>query len=279
MPPQETMTAAQRALGIAEIVGQIISFVPPEWAYKSLGKYLGGCALVNQLWLAETLPIVWSTVSEPIQDMFEVVKPDRRQYYAQFVVTSCAGVWNDAWRFGDHSENLKGLVFPRLTSLHMLVSGYDGECSLPELNCPNLRYMILQDLDPSNKLGHDGMCPDEWESIFWDLPIKYPHVPDISFAYPPRVFPNAVRRLKKWHPNLRDCLKTLQIREVIMFANRDYHLSDGGGFHSYSDESDMEDLVLEENDLEYEEYKNIETPKWNPETSLRRARRFTKVYR
>lgn len=171
MPPHETMTAAQRALGIAEIVSLILSFLPRECFTPRKRDSLRHCALVNKLWLAEALPVIWYSFDLSIETVFKKLEPGRRQFYANFVVLGESHALWDASSFKRLSRNLENIVFPKMEYLLLFTSGKRGECSLPRLNCPNLRCMTFQDLDIENEEKDDDMGPDAWESIFWDLSV------------------------------------------------------------------------------------------------------------
>ncbi|KAJ5411520.1 uncharacterized protein N7487_005879 [Penicillium crustosum] len=69
MPPHGKMTAAQRALGIAEIVGLILSFVRRDWFGPRKRDSLRHCALVNKLWLVETLLMIWYAVDLSVETL------------------------------------------------------------------------------------------------------------------------------------------------------------------------------------------------------------------
>lgn len=169
MPSHGTMTAAQRALGIAEIIGLIISFVPSGWFASS--NALIHCGLVNKLWLGEVLPVIWSHIGTQIERVFTKLKPGRRQFYANFVVFAESCILNDGLCSKDLSQNLKDIVFPKMETILMFTCGERGECSLPRMNCPNLYRMTFQDMDYENEEKEDDMCPDAWESIFWDISV------------------------------------------------------------------------------------------------------------
>lgn len=170
-PPHGATTATQRALGIAEIVGNIISFLPQE--YFEPETDLISSALVNKFWLAEALPVIWKKLyPHPMEYMFAALKTDRRQFYANFVVSGTTRVFNE--REPGHEDtpcDLRAIVFPRMTGLRMFVRSQYGETSLPDLNCPNLRRMIFEDYDGIKFTESDRLGADDWESIFWDLPV------------------------------------------------------------------------------------------------------------
>ncbi|KAJ5498885.1 hypothetical protein N7453_007936 [Penicillium expansum] len=120
MPSHGTMTAAQRALGIAEIVALIISFVPSGWFTPS--NALIHCGLVNKLWLGEVLPVIWSHIGAQIERVFTKLKPGRRQFYANFVVFAESCILNDGLCSKDLSQNLKDIVFPKMETICSLVA-------------------------------------------------------------------------------------------------------------------------------------------------------------
>ncbi|OQD70716.1 hypothetical protein PENPOL_c001G10399 [Penicillium polonicum] len=235
MPPHGTMTAAQRALGIAEIVGLILSFVPRDWFEPRKRESLRHCALVNKLWLAEALPMIWYSFDLSIETLFKKLEPGRRQFYANFLVLGESNALHNTSCFKSLLRNLRRIVFPKMECLLLFTSGKRGECSLPRLNCPNLRCMTFQDFDIENDEKDDDMGPDAWESIFCDLSTNYPSLKELNFEFPPRVFPYAIRRLKKRHPNLRDCLEKLKFQEVTQFFHHDFSFADGvlAGDHDY----------------------------------------------
>lgn len=159
-PPHGATTATQRALGIAEIVGNIISFLPQE--YFEPETDLISSALVNKFWLAEALPVIWKKLyPHPMEHMFAALKPDRRQFYANFVVSGTTRVFDEREPGPEDTPcDLRGIMFPKMTELRMFVITQYGETSLPDLNCPNLRRMIFEDWDGikdtvSERLGAD----------------------------------------------------------------------------------------------------------------------------
>ncbi|KAJ5356554.1 hypothetical protein N7517_011163, partial [Penicillium concentricum] len=187
-------------LGIAEIVGHIISFLAQE--YYDPETDLVSAALVSEFWLAEALPVIWEYVyyATTLQDVFSTLDPNRRQFCANFVGFAQTRVFNGTHTPPDSSCDLSGIVFPRMTDLVMYVEAQRGECSLPTLNCPNLRRMTFDGWDDHPSMESDRLGPDDWESIFWDLPTKYPSVKELEFEYPPHLYPFALRRLKARHP-------------------------------------------------------------------------------
>ena len=170
-PPHGATTATQRALGIAEILGNIISFLPQECFEPETD--LISSALVNKFWLAEALPVIWKKVyPHPMEHMFWALKPDRRQFYANFVVSGTTRVFDDREPGPEDTPcDLRGIVFPRMTELRMYATAQYGESSLPDLSCPNLRRMIFEDWDGDKCEESDRLGADDWESIFWDLPV------------------------------------------------------------------------------------------------------------
>ncbi|KAJ5977920.1 hypothetical protein N7501_001262 [Penicillium viridicatum] len=228
MPPHGTMTAAQRALGIAEIVGLILSFVPRDWL-ETRKESLRHCALVNKLWLAEALPMIWYSIDSSTEALFKKLEPGRRQFYANFVV-------------------LGEIVFPKMECLLLFTDGKRGECSLSKLDCPNLRCMTFQNLDIETEEKDDDMGPAAWESIFWDLSTNYPSLKELEFDYTPRLFPYALRRLKKRHPNLCDSLGHLKVRWITKFLPNGADELDGydfEDFYGYSGEYDTDSSISE----------------------------------
>ncbi|KAJ6139318.1 hypothetical protein N7471_005804 [Penicillium samsonianum] len=234
-PPHGTKNATQRALGIAEIVGHIISFLSRlEQDYFEPETDLISAALVNKFWLAEALPVIWKTVwPHPMEDMFRPLKPNRRQFYANFVVSGTTRVFDDTHGPEDSPCDLSGIVFPRMTELLMFITVRNGECSLPDLNCPNLRRMVFDYRDGYHNTESDRLGAEDWESIFWDLPTKYPSLQELEFEHPPRLFPYALRRLKKRHPNLCDYLGKPKVRWITKFLPNGADESDGYDFEDF----------------------------------------------
>ncbi|OQD71317.1 hypothetical protein PENPOL_c001G03703 [Penicillium polonicum] len=208
-PPHGVTTATQRALGIAEILGNIISFLPQECFEPETD--LISSALVNKFWLAEALP-----------------------FYANFVVSGTTRVFDDREPGPEDTPcDLRGIVFPRMTELRMYVTAQYGESSLPDLSCPNLRRMIFEDWDGDKCEESDRLGADDWESIFWDLPSKYPSLKELEFDCTPRLFPYALRRLKKRHPNLCDSLGHLKVRWITKFLPNGADELDGYDFEDF----------------------------------------------
>ncbi|OQE45109.1 hypothetical protein PENCOP_c002G01073 [Penicillium coprophilum] len=239
--PHGTTTATQRALGIAEIVGHIISFLPQE-LYEPETDLISS-ALVSKIWLAEALPLIWRQVyTRTVQEIFYHLDPNRRQFYANFVTFAHTRVFNDLHTPQDSPCDLNGIVFPRMTELLVFVNAKVGECSLPNLKCPNLRRMTFETWGGSMNSGRVGA--QDWESIIWDLSTKYPSLKELGFEYPPRLYPHALRRLKARHPNLCHFLDKPRVRWTTTF------LPDG------SDESDgfkLEDIIndiFEDSDMD-----------------------------
>lgn len=195
-PSSETITAAQRALGIAEIVGLIASFVPP--AYVFVGKDLVSCTLVNKFWYDEIVPMLWRNffAYKGLDEVFLSLKPDRRQFFASLILSANSSVLDDSWRGGKDlwasGGPLHGVVFPKMNSLHMLAGAPEsGELSLPSINCPDLRSMSFGGIDEDSE-SEVGMEADGWESIFWDLPVCFCSVLYISQIQPLLTFEDQV---------------------------------------------------------------------------------------
>jgi hypothetical protein len=176
-PSSETITAAQRALGIAEIVGLIASFVTPAYAF--VGKDLVSCTLVSKFWYDEIAAMLWRNLFayKGMDEVFLGLKPDSRQFFANLILSANSSVLDDSWRGGKDlwasGGPLHGIVFPKMHSLHILsgASG-SGELSLPSIDCPNLRSMSFGGIDEDSESEVD-MDADGWESIFWDLPVCF----------------------------------------------------------------------------------------------------------
>lgn len=189
----QPLTAAQRALSIAEIVGLIITRMPRSG--RGWGHNLLSCALVNKLWLEDSLSMMWRSIHNdhgPLDVGYEntglditflELDPDRRQFYANFVGCAMLNLLDDTWDGEDpwaEGGELEGLVFPKMTVLHVMLTDVDGllatgsntfdeEAVLPSLNCPNLHTMSFGWNDA--KLMSNEVSADTWESIFWDLPV------------------------------------------------------------------------------------------------------------
>ncbi|OQD86747.1 hypothetical protein PENANT_c007G04275 [Penicillium antarcticum] len=252
----QSMTAAQRALSIPEIVGIVISHMPrccPGWAQDLLS-----CALVNKLWLDDSIKLMWKSIHQDhasiehgfntaLERRFLDLDPNRRQHYADFV--TCAMVTlidtgrddEDPWEKGG---KLDGLTFSKMTVLHIMMidangnlqagaDGRDEEVLLPSLNCPNLYCMSFASGDPD--VVTNFMSADVWESIFWDLPTKFPSIEYLDLGGYAHVFPNAVRRLEMRHPNL-DGLEDLDVHEISRFHTK----SEVEGMHSAHGTDDMD---------------------------------------
>jgi hypothetical protein len=173
--PSEAMTAAQRALGIAEILGSVISFIPRESLEAETD--LISCALVNKFWRDEVLPVIWrDCYLHTMEKVLLKLKPERRQFFANLIFHGTTGTiyhklegGKDVWATGGP---LDGIVFPKMVSLEILHREFEyGERSLPSLNCPNLQEMNFGGTMPEYFECEDGMGASGWESIFWDLPV------------------------------------------------------------------------------------------------------------
>jgi hypothetical protein len=192
----EPLTAAQRAMSTAEIIGLVITNMSrygDAWAHDLLS-----CALVNKKWMMDSLAMMWKSLHNDhrfwsatydtnppgLDVIFFEMRPDRRQFYANFVC--CATInplhedyyGEDPWAKGDE---LEGIFFPKMTVLHVMlkagsgksVSGSDRSVMdpiLPSLNCPKLHTM---DFSCNGPKVTNRVSPDTWESVFWDLPVSY----------------------------------------------------------------------------------------------------------
>ncbi|KAJ5695892.1 hypothetical protein N7536_006304 [Penicillium majusculum] len=228
-PPHGATTATQRALGIAEIVGNIISFLPQE--YFEPETDLISSALVNKFWLAEALPVIWKKLyPHPMEHMFAALKPDRRQFYANFVVSGTTRVFDEREPGPEDTPcDLRGIMFPKMTELRMFVITQYGETSLPDLNCPNLRRMIFEDWDGIKDTVSERLGADDGNRYFgishWNLKI-----------------------LLKRHPNLCDSLGHPKVRWITKFLPSGAGESEGYGFedlYDYPVESNTDSSISE----------------------------------
>ncbi|KAJ6079055.1 hypothetical protein N7467_008808 [Penicillium canescens] len=259
----QPLTATQRALSLAEIVGLIISCMPrngPGW-----GRDLLSCALVNKLWLEDSLSMMWRSIHNdhrPLDDGYEnpgiditflELRYDRRQFYANFVCCAMINLLDDSWEGEDpwaEGGEFEGLLFPKMTVLHVMLTDIDGmlatgsntcdgEAVLPSLNCPNLHTMSFE-LNDTNLVSYE-VAADTWESIFWDLPTKFPSLQHLELNGHAHIFPNALRRLQKRHPNLQG-LEYLDVHEIRRFLSESElaELDPIGVIHDPMDNEDMD---------------------------------------
>ena len=114
------------------------------------------CALVSHLWFDEALPYLWRTsrqwfsigdwYSGSLPALFAKMTPSRRQLYAN-LVEDCllVTVSHESTTAGEADEAFRGVHFPKLQSITMMLPGY-GSKHVPLINSPNVTML---ELDPS----------------------------------------------------------------------------------------------------------------------------------
>ncbi|KAJ5120363.1 uncharacterized protein N7515_009751 [Penicillium bovifimosum] len=225
--PEEDMTAAQRVFGIAELLDHIASFMLVDQSNTDESNTtnlrhqdLASFARVNKFCFAKLVSKLWFRVPGWLERVFEAIEPKRREFYANNVAEGSVRLWADSQKTRElfaTSGALEVLSFPKLTRLHIFMCRcVDGEVSLPAVDCPNVRVMIIYPPFKHAAGVFSKPYPDAevWESIFWDISTKYPSLKELKAICPPYVFPNAIRRLQKRHPNLRGSLDQFEHREI-----------------------------------------------------------------
>ncbi|KXG47684.1 uncharacterized protein PGRI_015540 [Penicillium griseofulvum] len=118
-PLTQPVTAAQRALGLSEILRIIFDQnTPTESETISHHSDLLRWALVNSRWYSEAIPLLWACPCIPLDEIMAKPSPERRQYYANYV-THAMVVYHSQSQKDAFAENglLDGLVFPKLTRI------------------------------------------------------------------------------------------------------------------------------------------------------------------
>jgi hypothetical protein len=184
-------TAVQRALLLPEILSLIFAWIrqdrdyfyrgnfdEEEWEYRlSYGRegVLLRCGLVNKLWYAEAMPIMWSSpwslgcvVPNSLPQFFLNMDPPRRQYYANFVETVTLATTSKEQ--GVRADLvLRDLKFPKLESVMLRLVDHDG-CYIPRVEKQAVKSV---DIDPRFEVYPDtyGMSRDEIGSILDQITV------------------------------------------------------------------------------------------------------------
>lgn len=163
-------TSAQKALGLPEIVAQILSYLPgvygaysaESWApapwtvndetHKASRRYLAdliNLAQVNNVWFSEAMRLLWKEGTELKQrsmiGLLESVKEENRQFYAALIQTAVI--------FEPQRENVLAsnrivacLDFSRLKYLSIILPNTKGaqKLCLPAIEAPQLKVLDIR---------------------------------------------------------------------------------------------------------------------------------------
>ncbi|KAJ5166710.1 uncharacterized protein N7482_005491 [Penicillium canariense] len=168
MTDPSSMTAAQRVLSTAELIAEIVHYfvgirrtilfgLPMEFEdCKSLLR----CSRVNTLWFAQVMRFFWQaptiqqalpislhgyvafgcTFKTSLLQRFSEVNPDRRQFYADFVIgTNMMAVRQEGLRMANRV--LQGITFPKLGMMCLYLNQHDNCIYLPHLDAPSITYV------------------------------------------------------------------------------------------------------------------------------------------
>lgn len=160
---QVTASAAQRALSIREIVAKIFACLsvvfnrvvivegqPYVFPIRDFGKAeLARCGRVNNIWFGQAMRYIWQTTTDDdtivLPDLFDNIKLDRRQMYANFVKTGQIRLVH-GFRAAQRADRaLHGLTFPNLRTLRIPL--WDGvrvaKLFLPTIKAPKLDLLLI----------------------------------------------------------------------------------------------------------------------------------------
>lgn len=142
MARQDSMTAAQTVLSIAELVAEIFYHLGDDTS--SLAR----CTQVNSLWCAEAVRRRWRhpqnrPYGDSLASIFAGIHPDRRQAYANFVKAGDLHVVRRK-NIGIWSSFLRGLRFTRLRSLTLYLDLCQPHIYLPRINAPGVTMLRIR---------------------------------------------------------------------------------------------------------------------------------------
>lgn len=190
------LTAAEHALRLPEILFSIFSWIHEDrygyWGYIEYYDDDGGyeteepgyghegvlmrCGLVNKLWYAEAMPILWATpgtlgmlTSNSLPRFFSPIKSlARRQFYANFVQTATlVTVTEDAAAECDSA--LFGVTFPKSTSLKLILN---HSCYVPRVEGHGFTELLI---DPPFECNPDTylMTRDQIGAVLDQIPVGF----------------------------------------------------------------------------------------------------------
>lgn len=195
MADNNETTVVQRALLMPKILSTIFMWIHLDrygywYVYDEDGEkdygygregVLARCGLVNKLWYNEAMRYLWMAptlgfMQNSLPALFANIHPARRQFYANFIKAAilvtvredCAGECDDA---------LRGVAFPKLESLHMILDGYGDGVYVPRIKSHRLAVLKINppyDVNPETF----GVTRDEMDTILEQIPVRPIHVPD-----------------------------------------------------------------------------------------------------
>jgi hypothetical protein len=179
---QGTLSAAQRALSIREIVAEIIACLVAffnkvtliEEQPRLIRDELVRCACVNNIWFGQAMHYIWHSPTKHdrmvIPDIFDKIEPGRRQIYANLVQTGHIRLIHGFRAAQKADLALDGLTFPNLRCLKIPL--WDSErvakLFLPKINAPKLDLLLIG-------------IRYKYDDIFYD---KFPHSKHIKERFP-----------------------------------------------------------------------------------------------
>ena len=146
-----------------------------------LRKYVYGfegvllrCALVNRLWNAEAVPLLWSDIdfwdygmSMPL--VFGRIDPLRRQYFANLAKDpKLTAVDKDS--AADVDAGLRGASFPNLRAIYLRLPPSNND-HIPRIDAPGVVELFV---DPPFDIYPDSyyIYGDQWDVILDDIAVR-----------------------------------------------------------------------------------------------------------
>ena len=171
---------AQRVMAIPEILSEILSWLSDDYVEYSLPasgarplvrrRYtLARCGRVNRLWFSEAMRHLWTDASKSptfsLPQAMEKITRARRQIYANLIVS--ANLFNVEKRnVVDHNASLRGVTFPRLKQLHLILEVRRQTVCMPMLRAPvldeiHLHLGVYEKQDPEVWVTFDRRAMNE----------------------------------------------------------------------------------------------------------------------
>ncbi|KAJ5782723.1 hypothetical protein N7457_004497 [Penicillium paradoxum] len=176
-------TSTQRALAIPEILRMIFDQKTgyegnATSRHSNLLKY----ALVNSLWFSEAIPVLWARPQAPLDAVMEKISPERRQFYANYVM------WTRVLQFSSppgkeknsFSEKgpLHGLLFPKLVrTFASIYTTSDSFCVLSQGEVSWARTMYFERREAVNEDERN------MDSVFGVISNLMPGLRHMALAY------------------------------------------------------------------------------------------------
>jgi hypothetical protein len=189
MADNNEMTVVPRALSIPEILSTIFMWIHQDqdgywYVYDEEGDQdygygregvLARCGVVNKLWHNEAMRYLWMAptlgfMQNSLPALFANIDPARRQFYANYIKTATLVTVSED-RAGECDDALRGVAFPKLQSLHMMLDGYGDGLYVPRIQ---IHRLAVLEINPQYDVNPEtfGMTSDEMDTILEQIPVR-----------------------------------------------------------------------------------------------------------